>query len=61
MSDCKCQPGSWGYMEKLDICENPEFDDLTGTCFNCYHERKCHKEYWEEFGQFYYNEDGETT
>ena len=55
--DCKCEDDSWGYVEFLKICTEPEFEDLSGTCFNCYHGRECHTEYWEMFGQFYYGEE----
>ncbi len=51
--DCKCDADSWGYVEFLEICTEPEFEDLTGTCFNCYHGRECHTEYWEMFGALY--------
>ena len=55
-SDCKCNPESWGYADPQDICTEPEFEDLHGTCFKCYHGRQCHKEYWETFGSLYYEE-----
>ena len=51
-AECHCDEDSWS-KDQGPICETPEFDDALGVCFNCNHDRRCHRDYWELFGEAY--------
>ena len=49
-ADCVCDAASWSKNHGT-VCETPDFDDALGVCFNCGHDKRCHKDYWELFGE----------
>ena len=60
MSQCYCPEDTWG-TDQGPVCEIPEFDDALGICFNCNHNRQCHADYWEMFGELYTEQHGNTA